>query len=151
MEIIMDATPIRKCRVCGNSDLAQVLDLGSRASTGFFPKSAEEKVFTGPFELLKCVEDSSGDTCGLVQLGHYYDPSLLYGDHYGYRSGLNSSMVAHLRGKAERIKQRVGLQTGDIILDIGSNDGTFLAAVLEPGITAVGMDPSAEEASAHAP
>ena len=141
----MEAKPIRKCRVCGNSDLAKILDLGSQAATGVFPKSAEERVFTGPLALMKCVEDSSGDTCGLVQLAHSYDPSLLYGDRYGYRSGLNSSMVAHLRGKAERIKQRVGLESGDIILDIGSNDGTFLASFLDPGVTAVGMDPSAEK------
>lgn len=141
----MHAKPIRRCRVCGNSDLVKILDLGSQAATGVFPKSAEEKVFAGPLQLMKCVEDSNGDNCGLVQLGHRYDPSLLYGDHYGYRSGLNSSMVAHLRGKAERIKQRAGLKSGDIILDIGSNDGTFLAHLLDPGVTAVGMDPSAEK------
>src|SRR5262249_34269811 len=145
MERIMDVTQIRKCRVCGNSDLVQILDLGSQTATGIFPKSAEEKVFIGPLELIKCVEDPSGETCGLVQLGHRYDPALLFGDHYGYRSGLNASMVAHLRGKAERIKQRIGLKSGDVILDIGSNDGTFLAALLEPGVTAVGMDPSAEK------
>jgi hypothetical protein len=145
METIMDATPIRKCRVCGNDDLVKVLDLGSQAATGIFPKSAEEKVFIGPLELIKCVDDPSRDTCGLVQLGHRYDPSLLFGDHYGYRSGLNSSMVAHLRGKAERVKKRIGLKSGDVILDIGSNDGTFLAALLHPGVTGVGMDPSAEK------
>jgi hypothetical protein len=145
----MDATPIRKCRVCGNTDLVKVLDLGSQAATGIFPKSAEEKVFIGPLELIKCAEDPNGDTCGLVQLGHRYDPSLLFGDHYGYRSGLNSSMVTHLRGKAERIKKRVGLKSGDVILDIGSNDGTFLGALLAPGVTAVGMDPSAEKFRKH--
>lgn len=145
----MDATRIGKCRVCGNRDLVKVLDLGSQAATGMFPKSAAERVFIGPLELVKCVENPSADTCGLVQLGHRYDPSLLFGDHYGYRSGLNSSMVAHLRGKAERIKQRVGLTSGDVILDIGSNDGTFLAALFEPGVTALGMDPSAEKFRKH--
>ena len=139
----MDATPILKCRVCGNRELVKILELGSQAATGIFPKSAEERVFIGPLELIKCVEDPSGDTCGLVQLGHRYDSCLLYGDHYGYRSGLNSSMVAHLRGKAERIKQRVRLTPGDVVLDIGSNDGTFLAALIEPGVTAVGIDPTA--------
>jgi SAM-dependent methyltransferase len=145
MKGIMDVTPIRECRVCGNRDLVKVLDLGSQAATGMFPRSAEERVFIGPLELIKCVENPSGDTCGLVQLGHRYDPALLYGVHYGYRSGLNSSMVAHLRGKAELIKQRVALTSGDAILDIGSNDGTFLATLIEPGVTALGMDPSAEK------
>jgi NDP-4-keto-2,6-dideoxyhexose 3-C-methyltransferase len=53
--------------------------------------------------------------------------------------------VAHLRGKAARIKQRVALTSGDAILDIGSNDATFLATLIEPGVTALGMDPSAEK------
>jgi NDP-4-keto-2,6-dideoxyhexose 3-C-methyltransferase len=105
-----------------------------------FPKSAEERVFNGPLKLIKCIENPSGDTCGLVQLGHRYDPAVLYGDHYGYRSGLDSSMVAHLRGKAERIKQRRP-DFGDAILDIGSNDGTVLAPLIEPGVTALGDGP----------
>jgi hypothetical protein len=54
-------------------------------------------------------------------------------------------MVAHLRKKAERIKQRITLTSGDIVVDIGSNDGTFLAALMEPGVTAVGIDPTAEK------
>lgn len=141
----MDVTPVHKCRICGNRDLVKILDLGSQAATGIFPKSLAERVFVGPLDLIKCVEHSGSDTCGLVQLGHRYDPSLLYGDHYGYRSGLNASMIAHLRNKAERIKQRVAIASGEVILDIGSNDGTFLAALMEPGVTAVGMDPTAEK------
>jgi hypothetical protein len=54
-------------------------------------------------------------------------------------------MVAHLGRTAARIKQRVALTPGDVILDIGSNDGTFLAALMEPGVTAVGVDPTAEK------
>lgn len=60
-----------------NEDLVKILKLGPQAATGMFPKSAEERVPIGPLELIKCVEDPSGDTCGLVQLGHRYDSSLL--------------------------------------------------------------------------
>ena len=141
----MGATSIRKCRVCGNSDLVKILDLGSQAATGIFPKSPDEQVFRGPLQLIKCIETPNGDTCGLAQLGHSYDSSLLYGNHYGYRSGLNAAMVAHLGRTAARIKERVALTPGDVILDIGSNDGTFLAALMEPGVTAVGVDPTAEK------
>ena len=42
MKGIMDATPIRECRVCGNRDLVKVLDLGSQAATGMFPKSSSQ-------------------------------------------------------------------------------------------------------------
>jgi len=66
----------------------------------------------------------------------------MYGSNYGYRSGLNRAMVAHLAGIARAAKAAAPLSSGDVILDIGSNDGTLLQSMYEPGITAVGMDPT---------
>jgi NDP-4-keto-2,6-dideoxyhexose 3-C-methyltransferase len=51
-------------------------------------------------------------------------------------------MVAHLNATAQRVKQTVPLRPGDVVLDIGSNDGTFLRAMREPGALLVGMDPT---------
>ena len=142
---------IQRCRACGNTDLASVLDLGILALTGVFPRRKGEPVPSGPLELVKCVEDSSRNTCGLVQLKHRYDPSLLYGSNYGYRSGLNRSMVTHLEDIAAKIKARTRLGSGDIALDIGSNDGTLLNALQAPGLILVGMDPSGEKLRSHYP
>ena len=47
------------------------------------------------------------DVCGLLQLQHSYDLSEMYGLNYGYRSGLNKSMVEHLHGKVRKILPRV--------------------------------------------
>lgn len=137
-----DCTEVQVCRICGNPNLVTVLDLGVMALTGVFPKSFEEETPRSPLELVKCVAPGNETVCGLVQLRHSYEASQMYGDNYGYRSGLNASMVAHLQGKAGRIKQAVQLQAGDLVLDIGSNDSTFLQAMREPGVTAVGMDPT---------
>jgi NDP-4-keto-2,6-dideoxyhexose 3-C-methyltransferase len=142
---------IHRCRGCGNTNLVSVLDLGVQALTGVFPRRRDEPVHSGPLELLKCVANSTEDTCGLVQLRQRYDPSLLYGYNYGYRSGLNRSMVEHLQKKAARIKTRFGLHPADIALDIGSNDGTLLRALQEPGVTLVGMDPTAAKFSSYYP
>lgn len=132
---------ISECRICGNTDLLSVLDLGHQALTGIFPLPGEG-VEQGPLELVKCREDSSHTTCGLVQLRHSFDPQFLYTDQYGYRSGLNASMVAHLGRLAAALKTVVPLAPGDVVLDIGSNDGTLLRAMDEPGLTLVGMDPT---------
>jgi hypothetical protein len=64
----------------------------------------------------------------------------MYGDNYGYRSGLNASMVNHLHGKIREIAARVKLSLGDLVIDIGSNDGTSLAAYPDQLIR-VGIDP----------
>lgn len=128
------------CRMCGNRDLINVVDLGEQYLTGVFPRTPEvSKLTKGPLQLVKCQGDR-GSSCGLVQLRHTYDSGEMYGDNYGYRSGLNHSMVAHLRGKISSILTRANLTPGDLVIDIGSNDGTSLAAYPDY-LTRVGVDP----------
>lgn len=133
--------PITRCRICGNPDLVCVLDLGEQMLTGAFPRSRDTQVTTGPLRLVKCMADGG---CGLVQLAHSYDLDEMYGENYGYRSGLNASMVAHLHAKVARVLQRVALRPGDLVVDVGSNDGTTLGAYPEgPGADLLGIDPTA--------
>lgn len=128
------------CRICGNKNLITVLDLGEQALTGVFPSHRDEKVTTGPLRLVKCV----GDTfCGLLQLSHSYDLGEMYGDNYGYRSGLNASMMHHLQSKVGLITKMISLKESDIVLDIGSNDGTTLGFYPEIGLDLIGIDPTA--------
>src|SRR5712671_4356442 len=127
---------INRCRASGSQNLVSVLHLGSQALTGVFPRSASTKVTSGPLELVWCPDS------GLLQQHHSYDPSEMYGDNYGYRSGLNQSMVRHLEAKVRRLQAIVSLKAGDVVLDIGSNDATLLKAYRAPGIERVGIDPT---------
>ena len=129
-----------KCRICGNKHLECVLDLGEQMLTGVFPRKKGAKVTAGPLRLVKCV---GGDkVCGLLQLEHSYDLAEMYGVNYGYRSGLNASMVAHLNDKVKKILGLVTLKKGDLVVDIGSNDSTTLQAYPVPGPVLVGIDPT---------
>jgi NDP-4-keto-2,6-dideoxyhexose 3-C-methyltransferase len=130
---------IDKCRVCGNTNLKLVLDLGNQMLTGIFPKTKGEAITSGPLHLVKCSGD--GDKCGLLQLEHSYDLSEMYGLNYGYRSGLNASMVAHLHKKVAKILDCVTVRDGDLVVDIGSNDSTTLQAY-PTGTVLVGIDPT---------
>lgn len=130
---------VSACRICGNRNLVTVLELGKQTLTGVFPKRRKAPITAGPLTLVKC---SGVDVCGLLQLAHSYSLTEMYGENYGYRSGLNPSMVAHLRAKIERIKQFGVLRTGDVIVDIGSNDGTTLKQYEMPGCRLVGIDPT---------
>jgi len=133
---------ITKCRVCGNDELNAVLDLGTQYLTGIFPSKKNDTVTKAPLELVKCAEDGSGEACGLLQLKHSVDPSFMYGDNYGYRSGINKTMRRHLQEIVDNILKMVDLKKDDIVLDIGSNDGTLLKAYPDKGLSLVGMDPS---------
>lgn len=137
VEAVNGATRVNACRLCGSSDLVAVLDLGEQALTGVFPASPDEHVPTAPLELAWC------PSCTLLQLAHSFDPTELYGDHYGYRSGLNRSMVEHLAREARGLEAVVGLSPGDVVLDIGSNDGTLLASYTTDRLRRIGIDPTA--------
>ncbi|MCF7975678.1 MAG: class I SAM-dependent methyltransferase [Phycisphaerae bacterium] len=127
---------IHACRVCSNNKLETVLDLGSQALTGIFPPANEPIVAEGPLELCYCPE------CTLVQMRHTYNPLEMYGSNYGYRSGLNQSMVQHLQAKAAYLTRLGALKAGDWVLDIGSNDGTLLGLYAVEGLNLAGIDPS---------
>lgn len=132
---------IGACRACGNENLVPLLDLGEQHLTGVFPREPHAAITRGPLALVKCHEPGDGEACGLVQLHHSYAQTELYGEEYGYRSSLNSSMVRHLGEIVGRIGETVRLSAGDIVLDIGSNDGTLLRAYPSRGLTLVGIDP----------
>ncbi len=131
----MNYSKLRTCRICGNGHLTAILDLGIQELTGVFPKKKNTKLTSGPLDLVWC------DECGLLQLGHTYSLGEMYGDNYGYRSGLNSSMVAHLTNKIYHMERAFNPQAGDIVVDIGSNDATTLKAYQTPGLRRIGIDP----------
>lgn len=129
-------TRIAVCRLCRSGAVEGVVDLGVQCLTGVFPRPEQPDPTEGPLELGLCQD------CGLVQLMHEYDPGEMYGDEYGYRSGLNASMVEHLHRKVRRLEEFVGLAAGDVVVDIGANDGTLLKGYATPELRRVGVDPT---------
>lgn len=136
---------IDRCRVGGDPHLVSILDLGHQTLTGIFPSSAEVEVTSGPLEMVWC------PSSGLVQLKHSYDPDEMYGENYGYRSGLNQSMVEHLTNKVGYLERLSGVKAGDTVLDIGSNDSTTLRAYQTPGLKRVGIDPTGAKFARYYP
>lgn len=128
-------TEIIKCRICNSANLITVLSLGEQSLTGVFPKSPKEKVSKGPLDLVWCSE------CSLLQMKQSYSLDEMYGDNYGYRSGLNSSMVKHLQQKMRVLELLAKPADNDIAIDIGSNDATALKAY-SGKFGKVGIDPT---------
>ncbi|OKI62512.1 methyltransferase [Micromonospora sp. CB01531] len=136
----MAITECTECRICGNRALVPILDLGNQALTGIFPRPGEV-VPTAPLELVKCGPGG----CGLVQLRHTADLSLMFGVHYGYRSSIRPFMINHLHRKVAQLTGMVDLDRTDLVLDIGSNDATLLRGYPADGLTRVGIDPTGEK------
>lgn len=129
---------IKKCRISDSSNLITVLSLGEQYLTGAFPKSKEEKVTKGPVDLVWCPDS------GLLQMKQSYDLGEMYGDNYGYRSGLNASMVKHLQQKITALEKLARPDENDLVIDIGSNDATSLKAYTGK-FHKVGIDPTGKK------
>lgn len=127
---------ISKCRISGDNNLISVLNLGDQFLTGVFPSSKTDKVTSGPLELVWSPKSQ------LLQLAHSFDLDEMYGDNYGYRSGLNQSMVHHLSKKIQSLEKKYQLAYGDIVIDIGSNDATSLNSYRTNGLKKYGIDPT---------
>lgn len=130
---------ISHCRICKNPKLLQVVNLNNQVLTGIFPKTKSEEISSGPLSLVKC---SGEDSCGLVQMEYSFSLTEMYGENYGYRSGLNKSMVEHLQSKVKKIESIISLFDNDTVVDIGSNDATTLKAYKNQNLNLIGVDPT---------
>lgn len=136
-------TTRQTCRICGSSALAPVLSLGDQYISSNFAISrsfppVERKV---PLDLVRCDPAQNERGCGLVQLRHTISGDLMYSS-YGYRSGINQTMIDHLGNLARGLEKRAELGARDLVVDIGANDGTLLSQYETKGPTFVGFEPS---------
>ena len=131
---------IKNCRSCKSNRLIKVYSLGKQALTGIFPPKKSTKITKGDLSMILCKK------CKLLQLQHNFDSKEMYGDNYGYMSSLNKSMEFHLRVKAINLIKKYNLKSKNSILDIGSNDGTFLS-FFSKNFKLFGCDPTIEKFS----
>ena len=106
-----------KCRICGSENLDLSLSLGEMYVSDFVKDLSELKKM--PMEIFVC------DNCGLEQIGETPELDSMY-KKYWYKSGINASMINDLREIATSSCDRLNPRSGDVVCDIGANDGTLL-------------------------
>jgi hypothetical protein len=125
------------CRIC-EGDYTEVLDLGEIYPSTFMNNPPGhylgEPIRKAPLTLVQC------NHCGLVQLKHTVDLDSMY-RQYWYKSGLNNSMVRDLKNIVENIEDRIDFRTGDVVIDIGANDGTMLD-MFSNRVYKIGVEPA---------
>ena len=124
---------IASCRNCNTKKLSNLFSLGNISFTGKFPKK-NQTIKKAPLKVIMC------SRCKLVQLSHKFNLRYLYGPDYGYRSGINTTMVNHLKKVVSEASKKAKLKNGDMVLDIASNDGTLLKNYSNKIVT-FGIDP----------
>jgi hypothetical protein len=131
------------CRICGSPDLVPVLSLGDQYIAGAFAEPGGEQPISRriPLDLIRCDTTSNEEGCGLVQLRHTVPGAILYRS-YWYRSGVNQTMTRNLHQIASEAEEMVKLRPGDLVIDIGCNDGTLLDGYRASDLKYLGFDPS---------
>ena len=124
---------IKRCRSCKSKRLIKVISLGPTNLPDYSGKRQNIKI---PLDLVLC------KNCKLLQLKQTTNPHLLWNDNYGYQSGMNKSMTEEIKDIVKEIERIIKLKSGDIVLDIGCNDGTLLDFYKARNIHRFGFDPS---------
>ena len=134
---------VKECRVCKNPSLIPCINLGAQYLSSVFPENLQYRRHMSqlPLDLVLCEKRDDDSTCGLLQLKHNLDVSVMY-QAYPYTSSTNSSMPAILKDVAQSGRAFGHLQSDDVILDIGSNDGTLLSFFQNEGFVLIGIDPA---------
>lgn len=133
----------KDCRLCLSPHLELVLELKDTPLANEFvsPEAVNVVQQTYPLYLCQC------QACGHVQLPVVVDPSMLF-VNYVYVSGTSPSFVEHFRRYAKSIIAQHKLKRGDLVVEVGSNDGTLLRFFKEAGMRVLGVDPAQKIAAA---
>jgi NDP-4-keto-2,6-dideoxyhexose 3-C-methyltransferase len=132
----MTYTTRKTCRICYSENLEALFDLGDLFLSNFVEPGQERSGPKAPLDLVQC------KNCTLVQLRHTVPPEILYKDKYWYRSGVTETMRRALKDVTNWVETNCNLTHGDVVVDIGSNDGTLLREYQTLNILKVGVEPA---------
>ncbi len=126
------ATEVTRCGSCGDDQLSPVLDLGAQ------PLAERDNGERYPLLLLRCAN------CDLVQLSCIPDQREVFPEDHPYASGNTRALREHFAGLARRIASMV--KPGDLVADLGCNDGSLLAEVgrAVPSARLLGVEPTGQ-------
>lgn len=127
-----------QCQICQHSPLTPILSLGhhSPVHAHLNKEGLHKPETTYPLNLCRC------SNCGLPQLDYICDPKIIFPPEYPYKTGLTNMLIKNFRALAELLMEKYQINSGDLIIDIGSNDGTLLQGFKEKGMKVLGIEPT---------
>lgn len=129
---------IDRCQVCNSNKLNLILDLGHQplCDTLLTKEMLDQQEAKYPLRMVWCEE------CSLAQIDYCVDGSLVYHLDYPYRTGVTKELVEYLKEMSTSLVSTYSLKNNDLIVDLGSNDGTLLTGFKESGTNVLGVEPT---------
>jgi len=107
-------------------------------------KQLNEPETTYPLNFCRC------QNCGLLQLDYIIDPKLVFPVNYPYRTGLTNMLIRNFQLLADALEKNYNLKPNDLIIDIGSNDGSLLKTFKAKSLRVLGIEPTNAAQDANA-
>ncbi len=129
---------IKNCRLCNSSNLKSYFDFGNVPLGNNLMEDQADSLLAEryPLSVNRCFD------CDHFQLTVAVDPDKLYATNYTYLSGVGKSFITHLHEYALWVEENFNLQSGSLVVDIGSNDGSCLKEFKNLGYRVCGVDPA---------
>ena len=126
---------INQCRVCDDSKLEVFLDLGDQphGDSLISEEQLPNKDVRYPLKTCFCY------SCSTVQINYTVPKETMF-EHYLYVSGTTRTLKDHFANTTNALIAYLSLKPGDFVVDIGSNDGTWLETYKGTGIKTLGID-----------
>ena len=125
-----------KCRNCRKNNFNMIAKIGQQPISSIFSRK-KKKLKNFSLNLFECKK------CKLIQLSKIPGLTDMYGAHYGYKTSISGLMIKHLKKKFNYVRKYLISNKNKNILDVGSNDGTFLNFFKKiTNIKLTGIDPS---------
>jgi SAM-dependent methyltransferase len=132
------SVPVECCQICGHAPLSTVLSLGYMPPVNQMVAIGEVQKQQPwfPTNLMHC------STCELVQLGLAVDPVIIFPPEYPYTSGMTRILRDNFAELYTESSKMLGLGSDDLVVDIGSNDGTLISNYQKGGHRILGIEPT---------
>ena len=129
---------LNNCQICDSKKLNLIIDLGHQplCDSLLTKEMLNNPEKTYPLRMMWCEE------CSLAQLDYCVDGNEVYHPDYPYRTGITKELVEYLKNMSDSLIKKYNLNENDLVIDLGSNDGTLLTGFQKYGVKVTGVEPT---------
>jgi hypothetical protein len=127
-------TEIDTCRLCSSKELHDVLDLGSHPPANSLRRDLSEPLPEAPLKLVWCAH------CSAIQLTSTIDPDYLF-SQYVWVTATSTTAKNYSQIYCDEVLKR-SIIDSPFVIEVASNDGTFLRQFKNKGCQVLGVDPA---------
>ena len=128
---------VKNCRICGSNKLLDVIDLGKQPIPNGFLRKEDLKQKEQRYKLSVCFCVN----CSLMQLRYLVNSKVMFGN-YLYIPSASKTRISYFKQMAEELVKLGRLKKNELIIDVGSNDGSLLVCFKNLGMKILGIDPA---------